>query len=201
MSQTRLTLTNHIKELLSELAKYSLEPPASMDTEVMYRLYGSMGESTEPMPVKFSNISCVDMMATSAKPSQPTTQAPIPQPTVSTSTKSSGITPFYSDLADPMPEPFDPTIGESATTVWGDSVEVVGKTVSYDYLSGKDVTEYRVKRKSPKPNELETFYTRSLRRPEGTHTPRHHHSWAKYEGFTQRYQYCETCDEKRGWDD
>lgn len=35
----------------------------------------------------------------------------------------------------------------------------------------------------------------------GDPPPKCAHSWRKYEGLTERYQFCETCDQKRGWDD
>lgn len=161
-------------------AKYNFRQPGGWDIEVLSHLYGLMGLPIKELPERILSINSRDMDGSIS-------QLPLtmPDPFAPESLTKVTWNVSSSSFAEQNKDKF--MLGEVLLTKWGDTVTVedINHASPFPYYVASAVGGYW------------TSYE-ELSRP-GVPVPGApcRHAWAKYVGFTDTYEYCTACDEKR----
>lgn len=131
--------------------------------------------------------------ATSTAPSPPTTPAPAPSVISGTSIASSSIS--RARIANSVGDVrcvLTPG-GVWEQQVWDGSSWV---DLGISYMPPRKLQSLGPVTIARPPDEFSAPFWDDTAKPVGCA-----HKWHRYEGLTERYLFCETCDQKRGWDD
>jgi hypothetical protein len=168
-----------------ENVKSSSQPQGSSDIKGPYRVYGWTEPSTELLRADTLNANYAAMTAILNSQPQPTTQAPSPSQGSGTGSTSIGSWAGY-DCNGTLLE-----VGDDVKVAMG---YWKGKIVGVDYGMRVGIKVQLETNRGAwfKGDELER-----LDRQHPAVAKNHAHTWAKYVGFTDSFEYCTACDEKR----